>query len=192
MRSGIFGLRSSAFLLFAAVPALSLILMRPAATQVLRESPSRICRKLVPGDKYYPAYRSCCDIDGGRSRWQSADGKITDYTSMCALWGIKPGAPGQQLQPPPGQQRSSKGIPPGRYRCPIGSPVEIVISGNGSYRTSDGSTGAYRLSSRERDAIGGYARYSISGGAFNSFQFLHRDNGQLQVGRTGWGRCEPR
>jgi hypothetical protein len=44
---------------------------------------------------------------------------------------------------------------------------------------------------RASDGIGAYAKYRIAGGSFDGFFFLHRDNGQLQVGRNGWGRCMP-
>ncbi len=168
------------------------LLPTPAVAQVSTPAPAKICRKLAAGDKWFPEYRSCCDIDGGRSRWEKADGSATEFTSVCALWGITPGAPAQALKAPTARKASTGGIPPGRYACQLGSPVDITIAKDGSYRSADGSRGRFSLAAREQDAIGGYARYAISGGSFGGFFFLHRDNGQLQVGNRGWGRCEPR
>lgn len=62
-----------------------------AWAQVARAPVERVCRSLVSADRGYPQYKSCCDVDGGHSRWVKADGTSETRVSVCALWGIKPG-----------------------------------------------------------------------------------------------------
>lgn len=73
----------------------------------------------------------------------------------------------------------------------MGLPPTVKILVGGRYSVSDGSSGTFALAERASDGIGAFARYKITGGSFDGFFFLHRDNGQLQVGRNGWGRCLP-
>lgn len=175
-------------LLLAASPAVE--------AQVARTPVERICRALVPGDKHYPQYRSCCDIDGSNSRWVKADGSEETRVFRCALMGVTPGPAKLNLPPsqrPVDRKLSARGLPTGRYAChPGGMEIMVDIQTGGRYRAADGSTGRFELAERSRDETGAYARYRIAGGSFDGFFFLHRDNGQLQLGRVGWTRCEPR
>jgi len=162
--------------------------------QVATPKPEPICRKLAPGDKYYPEFTSCCDLDGGRSRWVSANGKTTDYTSICSLWGIKP-KPELNIAPPQASQQQSTmsgQVPTGKYSCTLVSPVGVTISSNGKYQLDDGSSGQLVMSERSQDGIGPYIKYKMTGGSFDGFFFLQRSNGQLLLGRVGWTRCEKR
>jgi hypothetical protein len=176
-------------LLLAAGLMLSLGLVQ---AQVARPAVEKVCRQLTDADPHSREFRSCCDLDGGTSRWvRRADGGSVDRVSVCAIWGIKPGAPELSLTPPAQTDVSAKGIPTGRYTCQIGSPVDLVIASGQRY-TAAGSKGSFSEEAREQDSTGAYVKYRINGGPFDGFQFLHRANGTLQVGRNGWGRCEPR
>lgn len=167
----------------------------PAAAQVARPKPEHICRALAAGDKHYPQYRSCCDVDGSNSRWIKADGTQEIRVFTCALMGVTRGSASLDLpesQRPVDPKLSAKGIPPGAYKChPAGSPIKVTVHKDGRYGVSDGSSGRLELAERSADGTGGFARYRISGGSLDGFFFLHRDNGQLQLGRVGWTRCEP-
>lgn len=168
----------------------------PAHAQVARTQPQKVCRALVSTDRGFPQYKSCCDVDGGHSRWVKADGSSETRVSVCALWGIKPGPASLDLPPAErsvDRKLSQKGIPAGSYLCElsVGQPPTVRIQSGGRYSVSDGSSGRFELAERASDGIGGFARYKIAGGSFDGFFFLHRDNGQLQVGRNGWGRCRP-
>lgn len=48
-----------------------------------------ICRQIVPGDRWYPTWRSCCDLEGDRSRWTNRRGQASDYGGSCTHWGIR-------------------------------------------------------------------------------------------------------
>ena len=97
--------------------------------QVARTPVEKVCRQLTDADPHSREFRSCCDLDGGTSRWvRRADGGSVDRVSVCAIWGIKPGAPEFSLTPPAQTDVSAKGIPTGRYTCQIGSPVEFTSS----------------------------------------------------------------
>lgn len=161
------------------------------SAQVATPSPEPICRKLGPGDKYYPDYVSCCDLDGGRSRWESSNGKTTDFTSICSLWGIKPN-PALDMQPQaaPESEITSTNIPVGHFSCTLVSPVKVSISSTGQYQLDDGSAGRLNFMERSQDSFGPYTTYRISGGSFDGFFFLHRDDGRLLLGRSGWTRCD--
>ncbi len=179
------GIRPKPRLLLAAGLILSLGAVQ---AQVARPPTEKVCRQLTDADPHSREFRSCCDLDSGNSRWvKRSDGSSMDRVSACAIWGIKPGAAELALNPPVQADQAAKGIPTGRYTCQIGSPVDIVISPGRRY-TAAGSTGSFN----EEDSTGAYVKYRISGGPFDGFQFLHRTNGTLQVGRNGWGRCEPR
>jgi hypothetical protein len=183
--SAIQALRASALIMLAAVVS------TPVAAQVSTPKPETVCRKLIPGDRFHPEFQSCCDIDGGHSRWVRPDGRHVDRVSVCALWGIKPGDPALAMDRPRMPERSREGIPPGRYTCTLVGPVKVTIQSQGRYALGDGSSGRFEFLERKADSIGPYARYRIVGGSFNGFFFLHRDNGTLQVGRNGWTRCDP-
>ena len=184
-----------------ALAALAAVLVQPwlgmgAWAQVARTPVERVCRSLVSTDRGFPEYKGCCDADGGHSRWVKADGSSETRVSVCALWGIKPGPASldlPQAERPVDRKLSERGIPAGSYRCDlsVGQPPTIKIQSGGRYSVSDGSSGQFELAERASDGIGAYAKYRIAGGSFDGFFFLHRDNGQLQVGRSGWGRCRP-
>jgi len=161
------------------------------AAQIANPRPEPVCRALTQGDRFFPEFRSCCDIDGGHSRWVKADGSTIDRILICGQWGIKPAEQSLNLTPPPLPQASRAGIPAGPYTCTLVSPVKTTIAAGGRYSLGDGSSGRFELAERPSDQIGGFAKYRITVGSFDGFFFLHRDNGQLQVGRTGWGRCMP-
>lgn len=178
--------------LFPAACILNVLFANAALAQILTPQPDTICRRLTSGDRFYPEYRSCCDIDGGHSRWVKADGSSVDRILVCALWGLRPADPALNLNRPPTPALASGGIPAGRYSCTLVSPVRVDITSTGQYTLGDGSSGRFELTERGSDHIGSFSRYKITGGSFDGFFFLHRDNGQLQLGRQGWTRCESR
>lgn len=69
--------------------------------------------------------------------------------------------------------------------------VAVLLQSGGRYSVADVSARTFKLAERASDGIGGHARDRIAGGSFAGFCFLHRDNGQLQLGRNGWARCLP-
>jgi hypothetical protein len=169
-----------------------IVSLGPVQAQVARPPIEKVCRQLTDADPHAREFRSCCDLDGGNSRWvRRSDGSSVDRISVCVIWGIKPGPAELALNPPVQADQAAKGIPTGRYTCQIGAPVDVVISSGQRYSAS-GSAGRFSQEAREEDSTGSYVKYRINGGPFDGFQFLHRANGMLQVGRNGWGRCEPR
>lgn len=49
----------------------------------------RVCRRLVPGDRYYGRWVSCCDLRGNRSAWVSRSGRRGVWRGSCRSWGIR-------------------------------------------------------------------------------------------------------
>jgi len=170
------------------------LLPLPAEAQVRTPPAQKVCRELEASDPYFSQYSSCCDIEGGKSRWRKrSDGKDVDLISMCATWGIMPSATAAPVTPPPRANASAAGIRTGRYNCPLnGIPVDVTLTKNG-YRIASGGDGRIAFSARETDNVNGsYAKYAITGGPFDGFFFRHLDNGEVHLGRFGWTRCEPR
>lgn len=49
-----------------------------------------ICRKLVTGDPYHPAWNHCCDSkDRSQSYWRGNDGSGGWYSGSCYSWGVR-------------------------------------------------------------------------------------------------------
>ena len=50
----------------------------------------KVCRNLLPHEKYYSQWESCCDIGKNTSRWLNrANNKVSNWTGSCRKWGIQ-------------------------------------------------------------------------------------------------------
>lgn len=168
-------------------------------SQVLTPDPPQICRSLVEGDKWYPKYRSCCDINGSESVWSNAEtGQEERYVFLCSIIGVQPGPPELNLNRDEIASRYTydlkRGIPVGTYSCSIqmSNSILVNVQSAGRYSTASGSSGTYSLSSEETDRTGKLVKFLISGGDLDGFYFMLRDNGELAMGLGfGWGKCSP-
>lgn len=56
----------------------------------LNNGPLSVCRNLLPHEKYYSQWESCCDIANNKSRWLNrASNKVQNWTGSCRKWGIR-------------------------------------------------------------------------------------------------------
>jgi hypothetical protein len=55
----------------------------------LPENQTSICRQLQQGDKWYPEWRSCCDLGNEKSRWTNSSSVASDWGGSCSYWGIR-------------------------------------------------------------------------------------------------------
>lgn len=171
----------------------------PSSAQVITPDPPQICRSLTDGDKWYPKYTSCCDINGSESVWFNAEsGQEERYVFLCNLLGVQPGPPELDLNREEIASRYAydvgRGIPPGTYSCSIQSTNSIVINvvSVSEYSTTNGSRGTYSVSSEEADSTGKLIKYKITGGDLDGFHLMLRDNGEVAMGiGFGWGKCYP-
>lgn len=50
----------------------------------------KICRNLLPHEKYYSKWESCCDIGKNKSRWLNrASNKVSNWKGSCRSWGLR-------------------------------------------------------------------------------------------------------
>lgn len=171
----------------------------PHFAQILTPDPPQICRRLTDGDKWYPKYTSCCDINGSEGVWYNSEsGQEERYVSLCNLLGVEPGPPELDLDRDEIASRYaydlSRGIPPGTYSCSIQSTTSIIVNVHSSneYSTASGSQGTFSMSSEENDSTGKLIKYKIAGGDLDGFFFMLRNNGEVAMGiGYGWGECYP-